>query len=336
MKFTLFALIFCSFLLLNRAAAQEPDLVRYVNTLQGTDSEWALSYGSTYPTVGLPFGQHFYSAQTGKNGNGWKYQYKAKTIRGFQQVHQCSPWMNDYAVFSLMPNIQTLKVNEDDRALSFSHANETAKPHYYSVKFDNGTQAEISPVERGSHMRFSFPKSEKAFLVLDGFLKDCQVEILPKERKIIGWVNNGRFVPENFKSYFVLEFSQGFKSFGTWENVNGKVKEGNVSDSGKGVGAYLEFKPGTKVEVKIASSFISPGQAQLNFNNELAKNKKFEDTKSSAYKVWNTLLNRIAVEGDSEEDKATFYSCLFRANLFSRKFYDYNEDGRPYYYSPYD
>ncbi len=49
----------------------------------------------------VPFGVHFFSAQTGKNGNGWKYQYKANTIRGFQQVNQCSPWMNDYEVFSL-------------------------------------------------------------------------------------------------------------------------------------------------------------------------------------------------------------------------------------------
>src|SRR5690554_1564465 len=261
MKHFVFLVILSSYFGLSSSSAQQTDLVKYVNTLQGTDSEWALSYGSTYPTVGLPFGQHFYSAQTGKNGDGWKYQYKAKTIRGFQQVHQCSPWMNDYAVFSLMPGIGTLKVNEDQRALAFSHANETAKPHYYSVKFDNGIQTEVSPTERGAHMRFSFPKSEQAFLVLDGFLKDCEVTILPKERKIIGWVNNGRFVPENFKNYFVLEFSQSFESYGTWENVNGSVQKGNAAGSGKGYGAYLEFKPGAKVEVKIASSFISPEQA---------------------------------------------------------------------------
>ncbi len=118
--------------------AQKPDLVKYVNTLQGTHSEYALSYGNTYPTIGLPFAVHFFSAQTGKNGDGWKYQYQADKIRGFQQVHQCSPWMNDYAVFSLMPGIGELTVNEDQRALKFSHANEVAKPHYYSVKFDNG------------------------------------------------------------------------------------------------------------------------------------------------------------------------------------------------------
>ncbi len=336
MKYKNLNLILCLLLLVGSVKAQQKDLVKYVNTLQGTDSEWSLSYGNTYPTVGLPFAVHFFSAQTGKNGDGWKYKYKAETIRGFQQVHQCSPWMNDYAVFSLMPGVGKLTVNEDDRALKFNHANEIAKPNHYAVKFDNGITAEVSPVERGGHMKFSYPKNEKAFLVLDGFLKDCEVTILPKKRKIIGYVNNGRFVPGNFKSYFVLEFNQPFKAFGTWENVKGQIKAGNAADDGKGVGAYLEFKAGAKVEVKMASSYISPEQAQLNFDQELAKHKNFEATKNNAYQVWNKLLNRVLVEGGTEEEMATFYSCMFRANLFSRKFYEINKEGKPYYYSPYD
>jgi predicted alpha-1,2-mannosidase len=316
--------------------AQEVDLVKYVNTLQGTDSEWSLSYGNTYPTVGLPFAVHFFSPQTGKNGDGWKYQYKATTIRGFQQVHQCSPWMNDYAVFSLMPGIGKLTVNEDERALAFKHVNEIAKPNYYAVNFDNGIKAEVSPVERGAHMRFSYPKKEKAFLVLDGFLKDSEVKIIPEERKIIGYVHNGRFIPKNFRNYFVITFNQDFKAFGTWENVKGEIHSGEKYAVGQGKGAYLEFKPGTKVEVKMASSYISQEQADLNFKQEIDSHKNLEVTKQKAFAIWNTLLNRIKVEGGSEEDKATFYSCMFRANLFSRKFYEIDKNGNPYYFSPYD
>ena len=37
-----------------------------------------------------------------------------------------------------------------------------------------------------------------------------------------------------------------------------------------------------------------------------------------------------------DEEIRTFYSCLFRANLFSRKFYERDAEGNPYYYSPYD
>lgn len=322
--------------MLNQAQAQQADLVKYVNTLQGTDSKWSLSYGNTYPTVGLPFAVHFFSAQTGKNGDGWKYQYKANSIRGFQQVHQCSPWMGDYMVFSLMPGLGKLEVNEERRALSFKHENEIAKPHYYAVNFDNGIKAELSPVERGAHMRFSFPKKEKAFLLLDGFLGDSEIKIIPEERKIVGYVHNGRFVPEHMKNYFVLTFDQDFKAYGTWENVKGTIQAGQRYDAGKGKGGYLEFRPGTKVQVKMASSYISPQQADLNFKRELEGHNTFEVSKRKAFDTWNALLNRVRVEGGTEAEMATFYSCMFRANLFSRKFYEMDPEGSPYYFSPYD
>ena len=48
--------------------AQMKDFVQYVNTLQGTDSHFGLSYGNTYPTTGMPYAMHTWSAQTGKNG----------------------------------------------------------------------------------------------------------------------------------------------------------------------------------------------------------------------------------------------------------------------------
>src|SRR5215204_324042 len=80
--------------------AQEKNLVKYVNTLQGTNSKFERTYGNTYPTTALPFGMNTWTPQTGKNGDGWKYQFFKDKIRGFQQAHQCSSWSNDYCVFS--------------------------------------------------------------------------------------------------------------------------------------------------------------------------------------------------------------------------------------------
>ena len=312
------------------------DLLKYVNTLQGTYSTGDLSYGSTYPTVGLPFAEQWYSAQTGKNGYGWKYQYQVNTIRGFQQVHQCSAWMNDYAVFSLMPIEGTLKVNEDERASSFKHENEIAKPNYYKVKFDNGITTEISPVERGAHMRFSFTGKEDAYLVFDGYTKYSEVQINPEKNEITGYVHNGLFIPGNFKAYFIIKFYKPFISYGTWAKKGETITKGQKTNSGEAVGAYLQFKKGSVVQVKIASSYISPEQAEYNLDSELSQFKNLDQTKAAAAKIWNDLFNRVAVEGGTDSDKATFYSCLFRANLFSRKFYDINKDGKPYYFSPYD
>ena len=321
---------------MNQLQAGDPDLLKYVNTLQGTNSNWGYSNGNTYPTIAVPFPMHAFSPQTGKNGNGWKYQYSATTIRGFQQVHQCSPWVNDYATFSLMPVVGRLVVNEDERASDFSHEHEIAKPNYYSVTFDNGIKTEISPCERSGHMRFSFPKGKDAWLVFDGYTKTSQVKIDEKNRRITGYVRNGLLIPDNFKCYFVLQFDQPFKSFGTWENRKNEIFADKSSAEGEGIGAYIQFVKGATVQVKIASSYISPEQAALTLKQEVGKDKSLEVTKAKAAQRWNALLNRVKVEGGTEADKATFYSCLFRANLFSHKFYEIDKDGNPYYFSPYD
>ncbi|OKL42060.1 GH92 family glycosyl hydrolase [Pontibacter flavimaris] len=316
-------------------ARQERDLVAYVNTLQGTNSSFKLTYGNTYPTTALPFGMHTWTPQTGKNGNGWKYQYAKDSIRGFQQAHQCSSWSGDYAVFSLMPVVGELKLHEEERATRFSHANELGKPHYYKVTLDNQITTEISPTERGAHLRFSFPEGARSYLVLDGYNGLSSVKIDPDNNRITGYVSNGRLVGK-LLNYFVIEFDQPFKAYGTWDNRKGGQWPGETAAEGKGVGAYLEFASGKKVQARTASSYVSLQQARLTLEQELGKHTALEDTREAARKVWNKQLGKVVVEGGTEEQLRTFYSTLFRANLFSRKFYEVNAAGEPYYFSPYD
>lgn len=320
----------------NAAMAQKPDLVRYVNTLQGTNSSYELSAGNTYPTTALPFCMNAWSPQTGKNGDGWKYKYAENTIRGFGETHQCSPWVGDYGVFALMPVTGELVVDENKRASSFNHKNETGKPNHYKVKFDNGITTEIAPTERGSHFKFGFPKEKPANIVIDGYTKMSSISIDPANRKITGYVTNGAFVPKDFRNYFVIIFDKPFKAYGTWENKNNTIFRDNLTGEGNGAGAYVQFANGATVEAKMASSYISPEQAQVTLDKELGNYKSFEQTKAAGFKVWNDLLNRVLVEGGTEAEKATFYSCLFRASLFSHRFFEYDKNNKPVYYSPYD
>lgn len=313
----------------------EKDLVQYVNTLQGTNSTYELSWGNTYPTTAVPYPMNSWSPQTGKNGDGWKYQYSATTIRGFQPTHQCSPWVGDYGVFSLMP-VSELVVDESKRATPFSHDKEIAKPHYYRVTLENGITTEFSPTTRSAHFRFSFPVKGDAFLVLDGYTKTSQVQIDVANHRITGYVHNGAFSPKTHKNYFIIQFDKPFVSYGTWENRKNTIQKNNLSREGEGIGAYVQFAKGSKVQAKVSTSYISPEQAEVTMTRELGKHSSVEVTKQAAADVWNQLLNRVLVEGGTEEDMKTFYSCMFRANLFSHKFYEEKEDGSPYYYSPYD
>ncbi|MGY0591514.1 MAG: GH92 family glycosyl hydrolase, partial [Paraglaciecola chathamensis] len=94
-------------------------------------------------------------------------------------------------------------------------------------------------------------------------------------------------------------------------------------------------KRGEKVSVKIASSFISPEQAQLNLDREIGQDT-FDTTREKAHKYWQDELSRIEIVDDNKDNLRTFYSALYRVLLFPRKFYEYNQAGEVVHYSPYN
>lgn len=311
--------------------------MNYVNTLQGTNSHHDLTRGNTYPTTAMPWGMNFWTPQTGVNGSGWIYQHFKDSIRGFRQTHQCSSWTRDYAAFSLMPVTGKLVVDQFSRAARFSHDNETAKPNYYQVKFDNGINAEISPTERGVYMRYSFPGNQDAYVVVDANMRGSMVRFYPEEQKIVGFCKNANnSIPAGFANYFVIYFNQPFKSYGTWQNAEGDISPNSKEALGEWVGAYVQFEQGAVVEAKVISSFISIEQAELNYTRELAGLTSLEEARKLAGDAWNRQLGKIEVEGGTEEERATFYSCFFRSMLFPRMFYEWNAANEPIYYSPYD
>ena len=314
------------------------EVLGYVNPLMGTDSDFSLSNGNTYPAIATPWGMNFWTPMTSKMGDGWTYKYHDKKIRGIKQTHQPSPWINDYAAFSLMAVTGDMKYKEDERESYFSHKAETVRPDYYSVYLaDYDVVAEVTPTERAAHFRFTFPENDKSFILLDAFNKGSMVKILPEERKIIGYCrNNSGGVPENFHNYFVAEFDTDFELNHTWSddwNLNVNSKEAQ----GEHVGAIIGFKTkrGQTVHVKVASSFISPEQAQLNLDREIGADS-FKVTKDKATSVWEKELGRIEVSSSNTDYLKTFYSCLYRVLLFPRKFHEYDKDKKVVHYSPYN
>lgn len=335
--FILICLIFpVSYLQAQRVATIGKPL-DYVSTLVGTQSTYFLSSGNTYPAIAVPWGMNFWSPQTGKMGDGWMYTYTAEKIRGIKQTHQPSPWMNDYGQFSIMAMVGNKTFDQDKRASYFSHKAEVAKPHYYSVYLaDYDTKVEVTPTERAAYFRFSFPKSEEAYVLLDAFDKGSYVEVIPAENKIIGYsTKNSGGVPENFKNYYVLEFNKPFKNVATF--ADSVLQDNRYKVKAAHVGAILGFSVAGKedpVLLKVASSFISHEQAQLNLR-EL-KGASFDQIKDKAADIWNKELGKIEVKGGTIDQIRTFYSCLYRSLLFPRMFYEYDANNQVVHYSPYN
>ena len=123
---------------------------------------------------------------------------------------------------------------------------------------ENGITTEFSPTTRSAHFRFSFPAKGDAFLVLDGYTKTSQVQIDVANHRITGYVHNGAFSPKTHKNYFIIQFDKPFVSYGTWENRKNTIQKNNLSREGEGIGAYVQFAKGSKVQAKVSTSYISP------------------------------------------------------------------------------
>ncbi|MDY5543497.1 MAG: GH92 family glycosyl hydrolase [Bacteroidaceae bacterium] len=311
--------------------------VDMVNPLTGTLSKFELSTGNNYPVIALPWGMNFWTPQTGKNGDGWQYTYTADKIRGFKQTHQPSPWMNDYGMFSLMPITGEAVFDEDKRASWFSHKAEIAKPYYYRVYLaDYDITTEIAPTERAAMFRFTFPQEEMSYVVLDAYDRGSYVQIQPEKNRIVGYTTrNSGGVTKDFKNWFIIDF--GSRSFDYTSVTDSKeifTDRKELKDNH--TGAIVGFRTGHRdvVTARVASSFISLEQAERNLN-ELGK-KSFDEIASDGRKIWNDVLGRIQVEGGSEEQMRTFYSCLWRSLHFPRRFYEIDDKGNPIHYSPYN
>ena len=311
------------------------DPVEWINPLMGTDSKFALSNGNTYPTIALPWGMNFWTPETGKMGDGWQYTYGADKINGFKQTHQPSPWMNDYGQFAIMPVTGHIKVTQNDRASWFSHKAEIVKPYYYSVYLaDDNITAELTPTERSAQFRFTYPQNDSSSLVIDAFDKGSYIKVIPGENKIVGYSTKYARGPlPNFKNYFVIYTDKPFTLAQLYSN---DTLQNGLALTADHVSAVVMFatKDGEQMHVRVASSFISEAQAELNLKREQG-NDSFDAIEQKAKAVWNQTLSRVTAEGGTVDQTRTFYSCLYRMLFFPNKLYEINAANKMVHWSPY-
>ncbi len=316
--------------------------------LVGTWSTYELSHGNTYPGVFTPFGMLGWTAQTSE-GNGWPYQYSRETIVGFLATHQPSAWMNNYGAFSLMPLTGLLQAAPAERASHFSHASERALPYLYSVLLDAyKVNVEMTPSPRGGAFRFTFPKTEDAYVLLDANSGGGAVEIHAESNTITGWNASGARNAANFAQYFVAVFDHPFARHGTFElpedgqgrAVAGQaaaIVAGELARSGNRVGAYAGFatKAGKSVTVRIGVSLIGIEQARRNLEQDMPE-ADFDGIASRAKAAWERQLSRIDVEGGTMAERRTFYTALYHTVQFPHMLEEIDASGKPVHWSPYD
>ena len=267
-------------------------LVDYAYILRGTNNFGGafFSRGLTGPMVAVPHGFNFWAPEN-DTGN-TMFDYNAGYIRGFRCSHEPSIWVGDRSVWRFMPGVNT---SANGRA-SYDQENVTAKPYYFSVQFNksasnpaSGVRTELSPTDHGMIARITYPENAQTPYI-------------------------------NISDVSGLAFDTDTKSFSGYKNKDSNQMPqmyiyGTFDQAFADDGTRAVFGEGTKtVLMRTATSFISAEQAKKNLEQELSG--EFDAVKAAAKKLWNDKLSRFEIEGASEEQLITFYSCLYRLYLY--------------------
>jgi predicted alpha-1,2-mannosidase len=331
---TLLVFTSCDASMDQRSENQQQDLTKYVNTLIGTQP-WTgkiqlagpeLAEGHTFPGVCPPFAMTEWTPQTTTGAIPYWYEEGEKAnIQGFRATHYPSgAVMAEYGSFTVFPATGTPIPDPEKRASWFDHKTETALPHYYSVYLDDyKVKAEMTATSRAGFMQFTFPKNDSSYILLDLFENKGEIDIDIESNEISGYSTaKGLGTPDNFACYFVAQFDKDFEAAST-----SKVNDENTNNV-----SWVSFKTteGEVIKVKIGTSFISIEQARENVKAEVS-NWNFKEICEQTKQSWNDELNKIQIEGGSDDDKTIFYTSMYHALLLPREF---SEQGK--YYSPYD
>ena len=296
-----------------KAVKPEPPkahLSDYAVTTRGTNSSGGFSRGNNFPATAVPHGFNFWTPVTNAGSMSWLYDYargnnadNLPTIQAFSASHEPSPWMGDRQTFQVMPSAAsgTPDTGREARELAFRHENETARPYYYGVRFENGLKAEMAPTDHAAAMRFTFPGDDAS--VLFDNVTDQAGLTLDKE--------NGTFTGYS-------DVKSGLSTGATRLFVYGEFdKKVTGGDSG-GVKGYLRFDAGKDrtVTLRLATSLISVDQAKDNLRQELPGRTSFDKVKRDARHQWDRVLGKVEVEGATPDQLTTLYSSLYRLYLY--------------------
>ncbi|MFJ4918531.1 GH92 family glycosyl hydrolase [Streptomyces sp. NPDC088725] len=288
----------------------------YASTTRGTNSSGSFSRGNTFPATAVPNGFNFWTPVTNAGSDSWLYEYahgnnadNLPAMQAFSASHEPSPWMGDRQTFQLMPSVASGAPDADrsKRALPFRHENETAKPHYYGVTFENGLKTELTPTDHAAMMRVTYP-GDDASMIFDNISNDGGLTLDPATRSFTGFSDVKSGLSTGATRLFV------YGVFDAPVMASGKLSGGGGDD----VTGYLRFDAGADhtVGLRLATSLISLDQAKKNLADEIPAGTRFEQVEKRAQQAWDQILGRIEVEGADKDQLTSLYSSMYRLYLY--------------------
>ncbi len=285
-------------------SAKEP--VDYVNTKIGTISHLLVP---VFPAIQRPNGM---LRVTPPNES-----FLTDRISGFALS---VPSHRQGQVFQMMPASGEASALRPDWESRFDHA--VARPYRYSVFLDDhDATVELAPGRKAAIYSVTFENDKPRFILLR-----------PKQKgslRLEGPAVSGTDDYHGVTVYLYAEFDTPPERAGTLEGQTADFTKTATRDSDKAVVAA--FPASVKsVRLRYGISYISVEQAKKNLAAEI-KDFDLERLARGARAEWNAALGKVAVEGGTEDERAVFYTALYRCH---ERMVCISEDGR--YFSAWD
>lgn len=317
---------------------EQEHLSDYVYTLRGTNDGTSYSRGLVCPGTTMPHGFNFWAPVT-RAGDNKMYNYQlsrdGNTLKHLTISHQASYWTGERGTYEFMANSSfdpatVTSIGTGVRGAAFTHENEIAKAHHYSVTFNEddekagGVTMEVTPTEHAAVLRFTFPENAPyCNILLDSDRASGSTTFGEDGKSFTAYSDHNSNGMQ--RMYVYGEFSQPFTT-------------GRSIGKG-GIASFEKASSGeTVIEMKVATSFISIEQAKKNLQQEIAEDEGFDEIFAKAQKTWDDQLGIIEIEGATPDQMTSFYSGMYRLfmypNMLSEQTGEGSEDGWQYR-SPY-
>lgn len=307
-------------------------LLRYVDPFIGSGY-----HGHVFVGTSVPFGMVQLGPSNIHKGWDWcsAYHHSDSILIGFSHTHLSGTGCTDLGDILIMPlnEIRTPRGNQDNisdgYATKYSHANEVARPEYYSLLLDRyNIKAELTATDRVGFHRYTYPQGKPASILIDlregngsnaydSYIRQVDDYTVEGYRYVRGW-------SPSRKVYFVLKSDKKIEKFTAYDDNTPKPWKQLKVESVKSVLTFGDVK---EVKIKVALSSVSCENAVMNLQTELP-HWDFDKVVKASSDRWNEQLAKLEVESDDEAAKRVFYTAHYHTMIAPTLFCDVNGEYR--------
>lgn len=308
-------------------------LVDHVDPFIGS-SGIAWSSGHTSPAATVPFGMVKLGPDSSLLGKTLSHSGYAKNdpeIVGFSHTRYSGTGVGEGGILRVKPLAESLAFSDLSRKrYVVDKRTEMAKAGYYSVYLHaQKTKVELTAAAYAGVHRYEFA-TENPHLVIDlgsahkGVAEAVQISAMtPNGFEGQGLLKagfSGRY--KGLPFFFAAELSHPIQSHRFVRKTGSSVGVPFAMTADESVFFDLEIDAPaqTPVLLKVGVSYTSPAAARDHLGTVTALS--FDQVRENAEDAWQDVLERILVEGGSDQQKTIFYSALYRSFLMPTVFSD--------------